>query len=210
MSKKTGIFFFIIIICVSCSNYSIKREIRNSSSLSKLKSLGIIIRLPHNSPVPLKLYNKNLTQWLEPYEKKRVLTLLRKKSDQLHLSKTESDRFMQFSSSEDFQYYQSMGIIKLYLDKNKEELDKLKAENSLDGLVIYEIDTFLSPEMQIYNFGSLIAIVDANYQVIYLDHQFDKYKTLEIDRGAIRENLLDEVSNRFIDLMLKLDFIREK
>jgi len=185
-------------------------EIRNSSSLSKLKSLGIIIRLPHNSPIPLKLYNKNLKQWLEPYEKRRMLTLLRKTSDKIRLSKAEGDRFMQFSSGEDFQYYQSVGIIRQYLNKNKEELDKLKAEKNLDGLAIYEIDTFLSPEMQIYNFGSLIAIVDADYQLVYLDHQFDKYKTLEIDRGAIRENLLDEVSNRFIESLLKLDFIREK
>ncbi len=200
---------FLILICVSCSRYSVKREIRESSAISKIKSLGLIVRLPHNSPIRLKFFEKNLDQWLEPYAKKHKLTILNKTGDKLNLSKSESERFMQFSSDDSFQYYQSLGIINLYLGKNREELDKLKAEYGLDGFAIYEIDTFISSEMQIYNFGSLIAIIGADYKVAYLDHQFDKYKTLEIDRGAIRENLLDEVSNRFIDLMLKLGFIQE-
>jgi hypothetical protein len=210
MYKKTGILLYLIILSVSCSNFHIKREINNSSALKKLKSPGIIVRIPHNSPFPLRLFNKSLSQWLEPYEKKISLTIQSGTSKNVNLSKAEYDRFLQFSSNNDFQYYQSLGIITLYLKNNREELDNLKSENNLDSIIVYEVDTFLSTEMQVYNFNSMIVIVDNDYQVLYLDHQFDAYDTHEIDRGALRENLLDEVSNRFLELMLKVDYIREK
>ena len=210
MYKKTGFILFLIILFVSCSNFHITREINNTTALKKLKSPGIIVRIPHNSPFPLRLFNKNLSQWLEPFEKKISLKILEGTGKNLNLSKAEYDRFLQFSSSNDFQYYQSLGIITIYLNKNREELDTLKRENNLDSFILYEVDTFLSSEMQVYNFSSMIVIVDNDYKVLYQDHQFDAYDTHEIDRGALRENLLDEVSNRFLELMQKLDYIREK
>jgi len=210
MYKKISLILYLIMLFVSCSNFHLTREINNSSAIKKIKSPGIIVRIPHNSPFPLRLFNKNLSQWLEPFEKKAILKILEGTSKNLYLSKAEYDRFLQFSSKNDFQYYQSLGIITLYLNKNREELDTLKSENNLDGFIIYEVDTFLSSEMQVYNFSSMIVIVDNDYKVLYMDHQFDAYDTHEIDSGALRENLLDEVSNRFLELMEKVDYIREK
>jgi hypothetical protein len=209
MFKKSGIIFSIIILAFSCSRYHVKNEIRNSSTLSKLKNAGIIVRLPHNSPIPVSKFNKSIIQWLEPYEKTSRLRIIEGTDKNINRAKSEADRFMQFSLENDFQYYQCIGIIKLYLNKNKEELDNYKNEQNLDSFIIYEVDPFISSEMQVWNFSSMVVIVDNDYQITYLDHQFDSFDTLEIDRGILRENLLDNVTNRLLELLLKLKYIKE-
>jgi hypothetical protein len=208
--KKYSIPIVALCLIVSCSDYHIKREIKNSSALSKLKSSGIIIRKTNDTPILMKLCYKNMGQWLEPYKKINNIKLLMETSKNLHASAGESERFLQFSNKKEFQYYQSKGIIIGYLNKNREELDKLKNDNNLDSFIIYEMDGTLSAELQFFDFSSMIIIVDNNYQILYMDRQFDKFETFEFDKEILSEDLLDEVSNRFLELMFKLNYLQEK
>lgn len=207
--KKYSLLLVLLFFAMSCGKYHIKNEINNSSALSKLKKTGIIIRLTHNTPIPIKLFNKNLSQWLEPYKKSNQIKLIEETSKNINVAKAESDRFLQFSNDGDFQYYQSMGIVKGFINKNKEELDKIKSENDLDSLIFYEVDAGYSLELQYNDFGSMVVIVDNNYKIVHLDRQYDKYDTFEIDRQVLKEELLDLVSNRLIDIALKQKYIKE-
>lgn len=207
--KKCGILLVSLFFLTSCVKYHVKEEINSKSALSKLKKSGIIVRLTHNSPIPVKLANKNLSQWLEPYKKQNRLTLIEGTSKKVYIAKNESERFFQYTSSDDFQYYQSIGIIKEFLNSNKEELDKIRSENDLDSLILYEVDAGFSVELQYDNFSSMIVIVDNKDKILFLDRQVDKYETFEIDGSVLREELLDLISNRLIDVLARLKFVKE-
>jgi hypothetical protein len=56
----------------------------------------------------------------------------------------------------------------------------------------------------------MIVIVDSKYQTIYMDRQIDSFEAYEIDKTILREDLLDKVSNRFLELMFKYDYLKEK
>jgi hypothetical protein len=209
MTKKPVIIFIVTSLVLSCAQFHVTREIRERDDLSKLKHSGVLFRIPHNSQISLKRFYGSLSRWIEPYKKINKLTIIDTASKNLSMSKGEYDRFLQFSADNDFQYYQALGIITNYLDKNKEELEKLREKYGLDSFIIYEVDTFLSPEMLLAHFRSMIVIVNTKNQVLYMDHQFDTYDIYEIDPQVLKENLLDQISNRFINLMLKLDYIEE-
>lgn len=209
MKKIMPLFLFTCLLA-SCSNFHVTNEIKNGSALKKLKSTGIIIRVTHNTPMALKLFNKNITQWIEPYKKINNIKLLTETGKNLDTARGDSERFLQFSAKKDFQYYQCMGIITGYLRSNRDELEKLKSENGLDSFLIYEIDGNFSSELQFSDFNSMIVIVDGNYQVLYLDRQNDSFEAFEIDKAILREDLLDQISNRLLELMFKLKYLQEK
>jgi hypothetical protein len=208
--KKLFLFLLSACLFTSCINFHVTREIKNNSALKKLKNTGVIIKITHNTPISIKLFNKNMTQWLEPYKKINNLKLLTETSRNLHISMGESDRFLQYSSDNDFQYYQTLGIIQGYLNKNKEELEKIKTDNGLDSFLIYEVDGNFSSELQFSDFNSMIAIVDSKYQIVYMDRQIDSFEAYEIDKTILREDLLDKVSNRLLELLFKYDYLKEK
>ncbi len=208
--KNYWVIVVALLFAVSCGKYHVKNEINNEPALGKLKKTGIIIRKTHNSPLTLRLIKKNMAQWLEPYKKTNNLVLIEKTSKNLDTAKTESDRFQQFSNKGDFQFYQTIGIITHYLNANKEELEKIKSENNCDSLLIYEIDAGYSLELQYTDFGTMIIIIDKNNKILSMDRQYDKYETFEIDKNVMREELLDQISNRLIDLITKLKYIKEK
>ncbi|HNW27231.1 MAG TPA: hypothetical protein PKN50_02040 [Spirochaetota bacterium] len=208
--KKCSVILVALLFALSCAKYHVKNEISHGSNLKKLKKTGIIIRKTHNTPISLKLFNKNLSQWLVPYQKVKELVLIENTSKNLNRSKMESDRFLQFSDTGDFQSYQCQGIVAHYLAQNKEELDKIRSENNLDSIAIYEVDAGYSLELQYTDFSSMIIIVDNNNKILYMDRQHDKYETFEIDAKIMREELLDLISNRLINKIIDLKYVKEK
>jgi hypothetical protein len=208
--KKFCVILIAACLATSCSNFHVKKEIKNGSALKKFKNTGIIIRKTHNTPISVKLFNKNMTQWFESYKKINNLKLITETSKNLHNAQGESDRFLQFSAKNDFQYNQTMGIITGFLNKNKDELEKIKTENGLDSFLIYEVDGAFSSELQFSDFSSMIVIIDGKNQILYMDRQVDSFEAYEIDKNILREDLLDQISNRLLELMFKLDYLKEK
>jgi hypothetical protein len=207
--KRIAALLTGLLVILSCSTFHVTKEIKNGSALSKLKNTGILFRTPHNSTIPVSMLNTNIGNWIEPFKKINNLKIITGTSSKLNRFASESERFLQFSSNNDFQMYQTLGIITHYLGTSKEELDKIVADNGLDSLIIYEVDSTISPELQFTDFGSMIVVVNAKYQVIYMDRQYDKYEENELDRQILQENLLDHISNRLMDFLMKYDYIKE-
>jgi len=210
MKRCSLVILVALFVALSCAKYHVKNEISHGSEINKLKKTGIIIRKTHNTPIPLKLFNKNLSQWLVPYHKVKELVLIETTSKNLNRSNMESDRFLQFSNVGDFQLYQCQGIVAHYLAKNKEELDKIRSDNNLDSIVIYEVDAGYSRELQYIDFSSMVILVDNNDKILYMARQHDKHETFEIDEKVMREELLDLISNRLLNKIIDLKYIMKK
>lgn len=197
-------------LLLSCSKYSITKEIQHGALLSKFKNSGVLFRNTHNSSIPIERLNASLIQWLGGYELNNSLKVIENAPESLNLCKSEFDRFVQYSERDDLLYSKTRGIINRYLNENREDLEALFEEHGLDSLIIYEIDTAMSAELQFLDFGSMMLIIDREYRIAYMDHQFNKYNTNEYDREVMQDNLLDQVNGRFLELMKKLDYVKSK
>lgn len=207
---KRYIFFCVVVFFASCSPYNVKTEIEKSSYLSKYKSCGIILRLSHNSVIKRSKYAKNLFYWLEGYNKLNKLILISKISEKSGVFSSEIERFYQFSPKREFLKYKSIGVIKYYLRYNEEELKQILSDNNLDSLIIYEIDSGFSTELQYIDFNSMIIIVDSEFNIGLLDYQKVGFDINEYDSEKVRGHLLDKISDRFLKKLLELKYIEEK
>ena len=119
------------------------------------------------------------------------------------------ERFYQLSDNKIFLRYKSIGVIKLYLRKNEAELKNIISLSDLDGLIIHEIYDVISSEMQFMDFDSVLVIVDKNLNILYMDYQSDEFESIESDLNVVKGHLMDKISQRFIDRLLDLEFIKE-
>ncbi len=198
-----GLFF-----TVHCAKYTSSTELSTGKALRGIKSAGIIIRLSESSRIPRTEFQQNLSQWLNSAKQMRKLILVENCSDSISMY-SESNRFYQLSGENGaFLVFKSRGIINLYLQKNETELKKIMAENTLDGLIIYEVYPVISFEMQFMDFDSAICIVDRNLNTVFLDHQSNRYETDEISVDKMKKNLLDKTSDRFLGKIKELGLIR--
>jgi hypothetical protein len=207
--KKYGILALAFLFIVSCSRYHVKNEIKNGSALSKFKNSGVLYHLPQASPIKIPLMAKSLSQWMESYKRINTLQILTTTDKSITVSKSEFDQFLQMTEDNSFLYYKTLGIVNGYLKDNREALAKLITDNNLDSLIIYEVDPSLSAEMQYNDFSSMLIIVNKDLKVEYMDRQYDDFETNEYDSDLMKNHLLDEINSRFIDLMIKLKYIKK-
>lgn len=209
--KQFGVLALVMATTLlSCSRYNITKEIQHGALLSKFKNSGVLFRNTHNSSIPLERLNASLIQWLGGYELTNSLKVIENAPENLSLCKSEFDRFVQYSDRDDLLYSKTRGIINRYLNDNREDLESLFEEHGLDSLIFYEIDTAMSAELQFLDFGSMMLIIDREYRIVYMDHQFNSYNTNEYDKEVMQDNLLDQVNGRFLELMKKLDYVKSK
>jgi len=208
--KKYGILALAFLFMVSCSRYHVKNEIKNGSALSKFKNSGVMYHNPQSSPIRIALMSRTLTQWLESYTRINTLQILEIKDKALVTSKSEFDQFLQLTEDNGFLYYKTLGIVNRYLQENRDALTKLMTDNNLDSLIIYEVDPSLSAEMQYTDFSSMMVIVGKDLKVEYMDRQYDDFDTNEYDKDLMQNHILDEINSRFIELMIKLKYLKKK
>lgn len=201
--------FSAALMLVSCSTFHVTTEIDHGSKVEKLKKSGIIIRLPNSSPIAMTRFAESMGQWLAGYKRVNTLPIV-SASPSVSEAATDFDQFLQFTARDEFMTQKTVGIITVYLEKNRAELEKLMADNDLDSMIIYEINGAFSAEMQFYDFRSLVAVVDKAFMIQYLDHHFDRYDANNPDPTVIQNHLLDRVNERLIDYLKKMDFIKAK
>ncbi len=224
--KKLSFFAILLVSVLSCSPYNVKTEVESSSDLSQLKSSGIIFRYYKNSIIELHDYSSNFRKWLEGHKKINKIILLPDVSSKAEVFDSTFNRFYQHSINDNFLKYKTIGIIKLYVRENELELKKLMKEKGLDSIVVYEINSGFSKEMQIFDMETVVIVLNSNLQLIYLDHQRDSYPEKKIPwdtmisgdvkgdydnftEDMLKKALLDKISQRFIEVLLDIDFIEE-
>ena len=204
------VMFSLILFSASCSTYTVETEIKKGDKLSSLKKSGIIFRIPKNSFFDQKDYIKSLTFWLNGYTNKNQLGMITDISDPVVKVNLKSERFYQTSIEDDFLKYKSIGILRVYLRNNSPELKKIIKDNRLDSLIIYEVDSVYSSELQFLDFNSVMAIVDAELNILLLDHQIDLFDISYVTQDGMKHTLLDKISERAVEKFIDLGYLEEK
>jgi len=208
--KGKSLCVLLAIFTVSCSSYTVRKDISESGPVRGLKAAGYFVRISNSDEIDSSEYLKNIESWMQGYEHRKKIMLLNDTGNKLRLYPGDIDRFYQRSISSSFLKYKSLGVITLYLRSNRDELKKLMADNGLDSLVIYEIDSAFSAEMQFIDFNSSVLVVDRGLKVLSLDHQSDSFDIDLINREEIQNHLLDKISERFVERMVSLGFVKKK
>ncbi len=204
------VMFSLILFSASCSTYTVETEIKKGDKLSSLKKSGIIFRIPKNSFFDQKDYIQSLTFWLNGYTNKNQLGMITDISDPVVKVNLKSERFYQTSIEDDFLKYKSIGILRVYLRNNSPELKKIIKDNRLDSLIIYEVDSVYSSELQFLDFNSVMAIVDAELNILLLDHQIDLFDISYVTQDGMKHTLLDKISERAVEKFIDLGYLEEK
>ncbi len=195
---------------ISCSSYNVKTCKENSSSLSNLKKSGIVIRIPSSSRIGIDNISQNIDIWTNGHKRINKLKLIKTENKKICISKNIQENFYQKSDNNKFLKFKSMGVITLYLNNNKTELKSLMENDNLDSLIIYEIDSAYSHEMQFVDFYSMIIIVNKKLEVIYSDYQSDSFESEEFEENLIKQHLMDKISGRILEKLSDLNYIKER
>lgn len=211
--KKNMITFpllMAVLVCLQCTGYSVSTEIREGSRISKMRKAGLILHLSKGTRFTKEEHLRNITSWVagyKPSKKQLMIFAPGDYSDRLGYYGIEDDRFLQLSMNKKFLRYKSSGVINLYLRQNEAELKKIIADSNLEGIIIYEVLSVLSPEMQFYDFDTVMVIVDKSLNVVYMDYQSDGYDVDELDPAKVKKQLLDKISSRLVVKLKDLNFI---
>ena len=210
--RKLGVLFivsFVFISVVRCSKYSVVTEVHESWKISQLKSVGIVLRISTRSKLTLEELSENVSNWLSGYKPIKNIYIVPGSDEKRNYFSGYNERFYQAAEKKDFLKYKSIGIISNYLRINSTDLKALISENNLDGLIVYEIYSVFSSGMQFLDFDSVAVVTDKNLNILYLDHQSDGFETDETDSERIKEELLNNICERFLEKLIEMDFVEE-
>jgi hypothetical protein len=208
--------FLLIIIAVpllsvlSCKGYGIKEDMRSRGSLKTIETAGLLLRLDKNSLIPREEYEDTLGRWLPSYDGRVTLKMFTKKIESLSGFTSYADRFYQISDEKDFLKYKTLGMITTTVQRNREELKAYMSEEGVDGIFIYEVDGGYYPQMGFMSFNTVLAFLDANLDIRYMDHSKSYFEVRDFDGESARKHYLDRVSNRLLTRLAKLNLIEQK
>jgi len=207
---KNAVFLILLSLIMSCSTYDIKVEVDDSFNIGKLKKTGVFLRIPDSSIIQESEYKKNLDFTIEGNKKINDMVVIKDIPDEIIHYNDETNRFLQLSEQKEFLKYKSIGIISLFARKNESQLKKIMSDNSLDSLLIYEIDGVFSHEMQFIDFNSMIIILDKSLNIAFMDYQSNMFDLNEYEKDLVKKHLVDRVSGRFLQTVYDLDFLTDK
>ena len=193
---------------ISCSTYSVSREMSNGSAYKKMKSACVVLRLSQKSRIGREEQTKNLTNWLAAARPIRKTAIAASCGEAVCSYGAEEERFYQTDGEGDFLKFKAAGVVNEFIRVNTAELKKIIAENDCDGIVIYEVYGVMALEMQFFDFDSVVCVLDHDLKIAYLDRQFNSFAVDEISAARVRQQLVDRVSERLINTLDDLNFLR--
>lgn len=208
---QIALALIFIALLPGCATYSVEEELEKEAALAKLKDIGLVMRISSRSPISLDEHNKNFSHWLSGGVKQlKKISVISDVNEKIAIYNNETDSFYQQKSDDSYLRYKSIGVINVFLRNNVTELKSLITSNQLDGLVIYQVYSILSTDLQFMDFYSVLLVVDRNLNLLYMDHQSDDYDTTEIVAEKIRNDLLNSISERLVEQLMYLDFLSEE
>jgi hypothetical protein len=197
------------LLVVSCSTYTVKKEVDDHSSLRDAKRLGVVLRVPQKSRLSREEILTSLSRMMNGYQHLTEIVIIPDLTPQMVEFADNEDRLYQPSSDSDYLKYKSMGILRTYLRTNSDEIKKAIEKNSLDGIIIYEVYGVVSVEMQLVRFDSVVAMADKDLNLIYLDHQDNTFNSQQYDFNSLRSEMLNHISMRFMEQMKTLGYVKD-
>jgi hypothetical protein len=197
-----------IMMFVACSSYSVKNEVNDMQILKGAKKMGIVVRSSLRSRISRDDMMTELSRTLNGYKHSIVLEFLPNVSTNMTDFATDDERFYQSAGDSDFLKYKSIGVVKSYMRSNNDEIRRIMDKDGFDGMIIYEEYAIISVEMQMMRMNTVLAITDKEGNIAYLDHQDNTYDSTETDILALKKEMTDRLSQRFINKIKDLDYIK--
>lgn len=203
--------FCVLCVCAlsSCSSFTVNSAMDNIKTIAPGSKWGLVVRSSSRGRATREEYSESINKWLAGYKPLAAVTPLVSAARPVHEYDLPEQRFYQLSPDKDFLMYKSLGIIKTWVRDNNTELKRLISENSLDGLIVYEVYSVMSPELQFYQFNSCVVFLDSELEVQAFDHQHDTFTAGDFLERAVKLEMLDSVSKRLVELFLKRNMIEE-
>ncbi len=195
-------------LAVSCSTYSVSKEMSSGSALKKMKSACIVLRLSKKSKIGGDEQTKNLTNWLAAAKPLKKLIIVQSCGENVCSFGEEDERFYQTDGDGGFLKFKATGVLNEFIRANETELRRIVAENDCDGIAIYEVYGVISLEMQFFDFDSVLCVLDRELKVVYLDRQHDSFEVNETSAARLKQRFMDRASERLVHTLDDLDFLR--
>lgn len=192
----------------SCSTYSVSKEMSSASALGKMKSVCVVLRLSQSGRIEREEVAKNLANWLAAAKQTKRLSVLSSCDENVCAYRGQDDRFYQVDGDGRFLKYKAEGVVNGYVRANEAALKRILADNGCDGIVIYEVYGVVALEMQFFDFDSVVCVLDCDLKPVHLDRQFDSFNVDEISASRVRQQLLDRVSERLVNALEDMRFLR--
>jgi len=210
MKKIILISFCLAIGFFSCSTYQNQTAIERKSDLSNFKKSGLLIKTSKYNSKNRENHLKSLSFSLRGYEQNNKIKIISEASKSLSTYHSELDRFCQMSADKKLMKYKSIGAIKLYLLNNKKEFEEIFAKHKLDSLILFEVDSSYSVEVQFFDFEATTVIIDKNFNIFFLDYSSDTSHLDEIDEEKLQSFLFDAVNKKLFDNLVKFKYLVKK
>jgi hypothetical protein len=198
----------LVMMFVACSSYSVKNEVNDVSMIKGAKKIGIVVRSSLRSRISRDEIMTEISRTLNGFKHSIVLEFVPNVSTGMTDFSTDEERFYQSAGDSDFLKYKSIGVVKSYVRSNNDEIHKIIEKGEFDGIIIYEEYAIISVEMQMMRMNTVIAITDKEGNIAYLDHQDDVYDSDETDILALKKEMTDRLSQRFINKLRDLDYVK--
>jgi len=197
-----------IMIFTACSSYSVKNEVNDVSMIKGAKKIGIVVRSSLRSRISRDEMMTELSRTLNGYKHSMVLEFIPDVSTHMTDFATDEERFYQSANDSDFLKYKSIGVVKSYIRLNSDEISKFMEKGGYDAMILFEEYAIISVEMQMMRMNTVIAITDKEGNIAYLDHQDNVYDSSETDILTLKKEMTDRLSQRFINKLKDLDYIK--
>ena len=198
----------LLAACVFSCAYPVKKEINENEKLGGKGKVGTVVRISQKGRVSRDEIVTSISKVLPAYRHNRPVELVVDLSSGITEFMDDSDAFYQ-STNDEFLKFKSIGVAKSFLRTHESELKDEMSKSGFDLLVIYEVYTVVSVEMQMMKFSTVMAVVDKNLDLVYLDHQSDTSETLSSDIVSMKAEVVNHITDRFVQKMENLDWIEE-
>jgi len=217
---KRSLYMAMILLCaasVSCSKYAVKDEIDDVSNIKDPKKMGVVLRVSQKGRVGRDDILNGISRSLAGFKHVTQVEMVPDLSSKTYEFMEDDLRFYQNDSSErniitnkeGFLKYKCIGIMKNYLRDQETELKGAIAKDSLDGIIIYEIYTVVSVEMQMMKIESVVAVADKDLNIVYLDHQSNIMDSDNNDYASLKTEAVNHLTARFAEKMLDFGYFEE-
>lgn len=212
MQRTLALLLPTLFLVLSCGTYSIKSDVMDRSALSSLEHSGLLLRLFVHDTMKRDEYRQNLTTWLAAYTNDEETTphfTMLESATVMTTFQSPSHRFYQRDMEGKFLRYKSLGQIRTSHMEKKEELQALMDEKNLDSMILYEVDGTFSAELQFVTLSSMVVVIDHELNILYMDHQRNRYDLETFNRNVAKREYLDHVSQRLCGTLQELGYLKK-
>lgn len=203
-------YFVLVLISFFIASCSSSPEVITSENdkIENVKRAAVILRTPQNTLLYQEDILSNMTKWIAGYKKIKPVTFISTSKESLSEYMGEENAFYQIDSDGKFLKYKSIGTIKQFVKENENILKETMLSDNSDILVFYEVKAAYSLEMENMLYNSVIVVLDKELNIVFLDH-IKKYESVSSLDKPIKDELLNIVSNRFIDFLVDFDMLEQ-